>query len=75
MAAQLGVVSRVIAPQPAEPLNQRALSTGTGRSGLEKLLEVLQMDRRKAAEQQREWVLVNRNIQKNTEMWERVFGV
>jgi len=39
----------------------------------EKLLEVLQMDRKKAAEQQRDWVLANRNIQTNVKLWEQVF--
>ena len=40
----------------------------------EKLLEVLQMDRKKAWQEQREWVLENRNIQTNVKLWERVFA-
>jgi hypothetical protein len=32
------------------------------------------MDRKKACEQQRDWVLTHRNIQKNVKLWERVFA-
>jgi hypothetical protein len=39
-----------------------------------KLEEVLQADRVKLYREQRDWVLANRNIEKNVELWERVFA-
>jgi glycosyltransferase involved in cell wall biosynthesis len=39
-----------------------------------RLEEVLQADRAKLSRAQRDWVLTHRNIEKNVEMWERVFA-
>ena len=38
-----------------------------------RLEEVLQADRAKLYREQRDWVLTHRNIEKNVELWERVF--
>jgi len=39
-----------------------------------KLEEVLQADRTKLFREQRDWVLANRNIEKNVELWEQVLA-
>ncbi len=39
-----------------------------------KLEEVLQADRTKLYREQRDWVLANRNIEKNVELWEQVLA-
>jgi glycosyltransferase involved in cell wall biosynthesis len=39
-----------------------------------RLEELLQADRTKLVREQRDWVLANRNIEKNIELWEQVFA-
>jgi hypothetical protein len=55
-------------------MDTRSAAAVTHASWKEKLMELLQADRKKAWREQREWVLANRNIQTNVKLWERVFA-
>ena len=70
MSGAVTLASRVLPYSVEVPLTAKNNRDGWKR-GLE---EVLQADRAKLCQEQREWVLTHRNIEKNVELWEQAFA-